>query len=409
MARQPNRLDDREVSLIKAMIVSGRFLDGQTILAYFSRPCRTVNHRVIGEIRAAMMREPVPQRARRFVPQPVATETELENFLTEHPRIDPKTGLHLDDDELLIKAREAMLLAVQAFNNPSAYFKAEIFIVAACIAWTYLLHAYYRLEGIEYVYRDHKTGGVLQTKHGSPRHYDLAQCLTIPQRPLDYGVVRNLDYLLGVRHEIEHQKTSRIDDAISAKLQACCLNFNAAIKRLFGDRCGLDRELSLALQFARIDAVQRGLTAAHTDLPKAVQSFNAAFEGGLSEDEYNDPAYAYRVALVPVTINNRRKADEVFEIIDRNSPEAEKLNIVLRDREPPKLRPKGVVKRMHALGFTRFNMHHHTQLWKELEAKKPGKGYGTDVAGAWYWYERWVERVREHCEVHADLYRAVAA
>lgn len=283
------------------MIESGRFPDGQTILAYFSRPGRTVNHRVISEIRAAMIKEPVPQRARRFIMQPIATQGELERFIAEHPRVDPSTGLYVEDDELLIKAREAMMLAVQAFNNPSAYFKAEIFIVAACIAWTYLLHAYFRREGIEYVYRDRNTGEMLQTKHGSPRHYDLAKCLTIPQRPLDDGVVRNLDYLLGIRHEIEHQKTSRIDDAVSAKLQACCLNFNAAIKRLFGDRCGLDRELSFALQFARVDAVQRGLMAAHADLPRAVQSFNAAFEDGLSDDEYNDPAYAYRVALVPVT------------------------------------------------------------------------------------------------------------
>lgn len=41
-------------------------------------------------------------------------------------------------------AREAMLTAVQIFNNPQIEFKFGLFIVTNTIAWTYLLHAYYR-------------------------------------------------------------------------------------------------------------------------------------------------------------------------------------------------------------------------------------------------------------------------
>ena len=54
--------------------------------------------------------------------------------------------------ELLRESREAALNAVQAFNNPRATFKTETFIVLMVIAWTRLLHAYYRREGIEYRY-----------------------------------------------------------------------------------------------------------------------------------------------------------------------------------------------------------------------------------------------------------------
>lgn len=46
--------------------------------------------------------------------------------------------------ELVKKAREAMLAAVQIYNNPQVTFKAESFITLAVIGWTYLLHAYYR-------------------------------------------------------------------------------------------------------------------------------------------------------------------------------------------------------------------------------------------------------------------------
>ncbi len=54
--------------------------------------------------------------------------------------------------ELLLKSREAALSAVQTFNNPLTTFKAETFIVLMVIAWTYMLHAYYRREGVEYRY-----------------------------------------------------------------------------------------------------------------------------------------------------------------------------------------------------------------------------------------------------------------
>ena len=50
--------------------------------------------------------------------------------------------------ELLIKSREAMMSAVQLYNNPQITFKSETFITLAIIAWTYLLHAFYANEGI---------------------------------------------------------------------------------------------------------------------------------------------------------------------------------------------------------------------------------------------------------------------
>ena len=44
--------------------------------------------------------------------------------------------------ELVKKAREAMLTAVQIYNNPQIDFKSELFIVTIVVAWTYLLHAH---------------------------------------------------------------------------------------------------------------------------------------------------------------------------------------------------------------------------------------------------------------------------
>ncbi len=36
---------------------------------------------------------------------------------------------------------------------------------------------------------------------------------------------------------------------------------------------------------------------------------------------------------------------------------------------------------------------------------KSGKGYGVQVASTWYWYERWVDEVEEHCRKNKEKYR----
>ncbi|SOB89486.1 hypothetical protein SAMN05877809_10116 [Rhodobacter sp. JA431] len=51
--------------------------------------------------------------------------------------------------------------------------------------------------------------------------------------------------------------------------------------------------------------------------------------------------------------------------------------------------PNKVVEQMQAAGFPHFRMHDHTQLWKQLDAKKPGKGLGcVGDYGNWVWFDR---------------------
>src|SRR5690606_26706574 len=144
---------------------------------------------------------------------------DLDAFLSTWPDIDHVTGLSVRGDELLIKAREAMIAAVQTFNSAGLTFRAELFIVTAIIAWTYLLHAWFRREGIDYRYTGQKT------KEGADKYWELGHCLKQGKCPAKGGVAKNLEFLIEIRHEIEHRSTSRIDDALGAKLQACALNF----------------------------------------------------------------------------------------------------------------------------------------------------------------------------------------
>jgi hypothetical protein len=230
--------------------------------------------------------------------------------------------------ELLTKSREAMLSAVQIFNNPNIQFKSENFIVLSNIAWMYMFHAYYREHGVEYRY--YKMEGTRRrfdrTKKGAYKYWELERCLNYDDSPIDQVTASNLQFLIGLRHEIEHQMTSKIDDYLSARFQSCCLNYNKYIKELFGDNYAIDKHLSISLQFSTIDEDQRDQLRKFTDLPANIASYINDFDEDLSQKLYNDIRFSYRVLYVPKSANHKGQADKVIEFIPAGTPEAEGLN-----------------------------------------------------------------------------------
>lgn len=312
--------------------------------------------------------------------------------------------------ELLKKSREAALAAVQVFNNPNITFKSETYIVLMVIAWTYLLHAYYRSIHVDYRYYS-MTGTRKKystTSCGAHKYWELERCLNFDNTPIDKNTANNLRFMIGLRHEIEHQMTTRIDDILSARFQACCLNFNTYIKQFFGPAYGIERHLSFSLQFSTISAEQKDLLAEHKDLPANIQSFIKGFDDILTDDEYGSQQYAYRILFVPKTANRKGQADRVIEFVKSNSLLAETVNreyAVIKETEKRKYLPQQIVDLMRSEGYDNFKMHHHTQLWKSMDGQNSAKGYGVVVAGKfWHWYERWVDIVREHCRTNAALY-----
>lgn len=382
MARRPgNTLDRWEVTMVKAMLA--RNFVPQDIQAYFSRPTRSINHARISEIRDGAKHRTV--RA--------ATDADLDAYLAAWPDIDPETGLSARGDELLIKAREAMIAAVHTFNGAGLMFRAEIFIVTAIIAWTYLMHAYYRREGVDYRYR---RGGVVQTTPvGAEKYWELGQCIATGACPLERGVINNLKFLLDIRHEIEHRSTNRIDDALSAKLQACCLNFNDATKVLFGAQFALERRLPIALQFVTFDGTQRALLAGQ-DLPANLTTAMDNFHNALTDDEQKDPRFRFRVAFVPKVTGRATNADLAIDFVRPGSAEAEAVErVLLKEVERQKYLPSQIVAKVRAAGYPAFNMYDHSKLAQQLDARAAGKGFGVSVANAWYWYEGWFEKIVE--------------
>jgi len=313
-------------------------------------------------------------------------------------------------NELVQKSREAMLTSVEVFNNPNIQFKSETFIILAIIAWTYLLHAHYRQKNINYRYyvQKEKRKKFETTRNGAYKYWDLERCLKDKNSPIDQETVSNLMFLIGLRHEIEHQMTTRIDDLLSARFQACCLNYNTYLKSLFPKQHGIEKHLSFSLQFSSLNEKQVDKLQEYTDLPKNISAYIQSYDQSVDDNIFNDSRFSYRVLFVPKTVNRKGQADRVIEFVNPNSVIAQGLSKeywAIKDREKPKYLPTKIWKEMQKIGYVQFGPHQHTLLWRKEDAKNPAKGYGVQIEKTWYWYESWFDFVKNHCEKNRTLYR----
>lgn len=310
-------------------------------------------------------------------------------------------------EELLDKSQEAALAAVQIFNNPNVTFKSETYVILMIVAWTYLLHAYYRKKGIDYRYftQNSLRKRYDRTKHGAYKHWELERCLDDKECPLQREVVQNLRFLIGLRHEIEHQMTTRMDDLLSARFQSCCINYHEAIVSLFGESYGIAKYLAVSLQFASLGREQVDMLDQHPGLPASIKRYISGFDGALPPGDFASPKFAYRVIFIPKTVNHPNQADRVINFIKAGSEIAKSVNAqyaVIKETERPKCLPSQIVKKMKDCGFTWFKIHHHTDLWKAKNARENSKGFGVQVAKTWYWYDNWVDEVHKYCKEKTD-------
>ncbi len=315
-------------------------------------------------------------------------------------------------NELLTKSREVALGAIRIFNDPQVTFKSESFIVLMMIAWTYLLHAYYREKGIEYRYyiQRKKRRVFNRTKQGAHKYWELERCLNDDASPIDKNACNNLRFLIGLRHEIEHQMTLNLDNYLSGRYQACAMNYNNYIKKLFNPNRGIDSQITYSIQFLQLSKEQLSGPAPEADIPARLRAYTSEFDGVLDHDEYNSPQYSFRMVFKQKLVNHPGQADRVVEFIKSDSELAKQIDKeywVQKQVEKPKYRPTDVCKRMKEAGFTKFRpTPEHSRLWQAEDAKNSAKGYGTSVQGVWYWYENWIDRCLKLCKMAGDKYKA---
>lgn len=292
--------------------------------------------------------------------QKAASEDEIAFFEQKKRSYDPKTGLNLFDDERLIRAREAMILAVHIFNSSALNFKTEVFSVIANIAWTYLLHEYYERKGVKIIQAD-------------GRSLLLSKMIGREDCPLSKGVINNLKAIKIIRDEVEHNLLGKGDVKWLMIFQACCLNFDKAISDLFGAQTSLAKELSFALQFSRMNFAQlEGLNK--FEIPENIEAIDARLQKNLSENEQADLEYKFYVAY---TMDSASKSRANFEFIFPESAEGKKIHsIMVKQRNLDSLypnKPTDVCKKVKKQTGCNFTVHNHTQAWKLYDIR-PSRG-----------------------------------
>jgi hypothetical protein len=85
----------------------------------------------------------------------------------------PRFGQRIDD--LIDKARESALLAVQAYNNPLTTFRTPAYLVLMNIAFTALFHAIFERDSVEYFYKN-PDGTPQRIIDGEPASWELLTC-----------------------------------------------------------------------------------------------------------------------------------------------------------------------------------------------------------------------------------------
>lgn len=335
-------LTDTEKPIVKALLVKGWRNQDIQALVNIGR-ASTINSARITEIKQD------PNIA-------TASDEEVLFFQIKKNSYDPKTGLNLFDHERLIRAREAMMLAVQVFNSPTLRFKTEVFTMLTNVAWTYLLHEYYEGKKISVIGAD-------------GRSFLLSQMIGRQDCPLSKGMKDNLRALKILRDDVEHKILGRADTKWLGLFQACCLNFDKMICELFGSRLTLAHELSFAIQFTKMNLEQLA-TLNRYEIPAHIEAVDARLAEGMTEEQISDLEYQFRVVY---TLDAVTKSRAHFQFFQPDSAEGKDIrNVLVQHRLADHLyphKPSAVASHVRAKTGIEFTLHNHTQAWRKFGAR----------------------------------------
>ncbi len=286
----------------------------------------------------------------------------------------------------LAKAHAAAIAAVDAYNRPGSRFRTDQYIVLIIMAWTALFHAIFFKNGRRPWYRKKTTKGIRYVYvDAEPKHWELATCLEEYYQEKNPPERTNLQFLIALRHKIEHRHLPELDPALYGECQAALLNFEDLLSREFGARYALTETLAISLQFSKSIPPQKA-TAMRLHLAsvgKDVLAFIDGFRADLTEEVVNDPKYSFRVYLVPKATGRPAAADVAVEFVsyDPNAAdETEHLKRVvtlIKERQVPianleTLRAGQVVERVRQVLTLPFNMATHIAAWSHYGGRPSG-------------------------------------
>ena len=285
-----------------------------------------------------------------------ASKQQVEAFRNKKLLFDHMTGLCPIDDERLVRAREAMLLAVELFNTPRIAFKAGVFSMLANVAWTYLLHEYFERKGVTII-------------NAEGFSLPLSQMIARQDCPLSKACKQNLAALKEIRDVVEHRTIGMFDQKWLPLFQSACLNFEKALTDHFGSQLTLGRDLGFSLQFAKMKTAELAALQV-VDLPEHIAALDASLAAKLEEGDSEDLEYQFKVVY---TLTSASKSKAHFQFVQPESAEGKEIQNVLIKFKPADdiwpFKPTEVVTRVAQTSGRPFTSDKHQRAWKLYKAR----------------------------------------
>jgi len=288
----------------------------------------------------------------------------------------------------LEKARAAALAGVEAYNKPGSHFRTAHYIVMMMMAWTALFHAVFFKSGRRPWHRKKTAGKSVRYVYvdDEPKHWELSECLREYWADKNPPERANLQFLVGLRHKIEHRHLPQLDATLYGECQAALMNFDDLIAAEFGPRYSLNESLAFSLQFSKSIPPQKATAMRRhlASIGKDVLEFVDSFRNQLPDELINDPKYSFRVYLVPKVTAKPTSGDVAVEFVpyDPKVPEEteglKRLTALIKERQIPVanlgfLKAGQVVAQVKARLAVPFNLSNHVGAWQHYEVR-PGGG-----------------------------------
>ena len=288
--------------------------------------------------------------------------------------------------KLVLKSREAALLAVSIYNNPQTVFKTYAYIVNMCIAWTSLFHAIFEKRKIKYFYKKDTKKLEYERVDGEYKAWELSTCCKQYYGEIMNPARVNLETLIKLRNKIEHRFLPELDSHVFRECQSCLFDYEKLLISEFGDEHAINSSLAFGLQFSEVYEEEqiKSMKSMKAKEVQTIQKYMDEYRKEYSDEILESMEYSFRVFLIPQTGNNINSADRSIEFIKKSDLSEEQYKnlkkdiTLIKNRKIPvsnddKMKVGGVVKRVNEKVDFDFKQHHHTYCWRYYEVR-PQKG-----------------------------------
>lgn len=298
--------------------------------------------------------------------------------------VDPfKPELPEQVEELVVKARDSAILAIDIYNRPIAAFRSQGYIVMMVIAWTALFHAIYESEETDYFYKN--KDGSDKFIDGDKKAWELDSCLDKCGNVISDAAKKNLRLFISLRNKIEHRYVPAFDLDVFGECQAMLLNFENLITEKFGSYYALNNSLSFPLQVATVrgNAQKKILKKIQSEHYRELKEYIEAYRSSLDDCVFSNNQYSFRVFLTPKVGNHRSSSDCAVEFVRYDPKHSDEFEPIKKDialiKEKPvpvanqgKLKPQMVCNVLSEKMGTKISVSLHTKAWKYYKVRETG-------------------------------------